>query len=177
MKFHSRRIMSLWNRAQFGNDKNRDKKHIDGQFVFDSLFSVSAFASRNEKDIQVKLAQRTAEKLLIKVRLLRNDIQAMNHQLRNRVGDITVNKTVVDNKPVTIKVEESKYTPETVMLTKVFIACDEYFLILHKAKINGEITDSEQQRYRRNAINKIKGFLSEANKTCISFHKVRKQAV
>jgi len=175
MILHSKRLLSLWDRKTYGSEKKPIKAPIDGAFIFNSLFSVSAFASRQDESLATKLSKSTTEKLVEKVRALRNEFNQRNQTLIKSVGDINLNSSDSDYS-VTLNIDEKRYTSLTVMLIKVFMACDEFFISLHKAKLNGEITDSEFQAYRKESVTLITQFLQDTNKTCISFHKIRKQA-
>ena len=175
MILHSKRLLSLWDRKAYGSDKKPINKPIDGVFIFNCLFSVSAFASRPDESLSTKLSKSTTEKLVNKVRALRNEINKLNLTLINNVGNIDLNQMGSDYS-VTVDMDTKRYTSLTVMLLKVFMACDEYFISLHKAKLNGEITDSEFQTYRKESVALISQFLQDTNKTCTSFHKIRKQA-
>ncbi|WP_231571962.1 DUF1845 domain-containing protein [Vibrio jasicida] len=175
MQIHSKRLLSLWDQKKFSPDTKRHQKTIDGVFIFQSLFSVAAFASRQESTVATKLAKKTAEMLLGKTRTLRNDVNQQHRLLLQNMGDIDINLTP-DHEPQTLTVDAKRYTPENVMLMKVFLAYDDYFMTLHKAKMNGEITEREQQSYRKEAITQLTELLNSINRTCISFHKVRKEA-
>ncbi len=174
MQLHSKRLLTLWDQKTFGYETTRHQKPIDGVFIFHCLFSVAAFASRLEKTISTKLAQKTSEMLLTKIRDMRNEINQQNRTLKQDMGDIEIN-VISGNEPQIISLDRSRYTPSNVMLMKVFLALDDYFMTLNKAKMNGEITIREQQQLRKNAINRLTELLNSINRTCISFHKVRKQ--
>ncbi len=175
MKLHSKRLLSLWDKTTYDLRNTRHQKPIDGVFIFQSLFSVAAFASRNEQSVSVKLAQKTAEIMLEKLRTLRNDINLQRRTLLQSIGDIDINLPP-SNEPQTVDTQPQQYTPENVMLIKVFLACDEYFLTLHKAKMNGEITEKELQAKRKSSVKQLIELLNSLNRTCISFHQVRKNA-
>ncbi|MCU8386767.1 DUF1845 domain-containing protein [Vibrio vulnificus] len=175
MQLHSKRLLTLWDQKTFGQETTRHQKPIDGVFIFQSLFSVAAFASRPESTVATKLAQKTAEMLLEKTRTRRNDVNQLHRTLHQNVGDIDIN-LIPNSEPQTLTIDTKRYTPENVMLMKVFLAYDDYFMTLHKAQMNGEITEREQQSYRKEAITQLIELLNSINRTCISFHKVRKQA-
>ncbi|MDN4716552.1 DUF1845 domain-containing protein [Vibrio parahaemolyticus] len=151
------------------------KKAHRRAFSFNSLFSVEAFASRPEQNITTKLSKLTAEKLLKKVRALRNDINQQHRQLITEMGDITLNEPQEMTAQV-VEVEQRCFTPGSIMLMKVFMVTDSYFTTLNRAKLNGELTEKEMQTHRTTVIKQITQCLFELNKTCLSFHKVRKQA-
>ncbi len=174
MDLHSKRLLILWDQKNYGNDTKRHQKPIDGVFIFQSLFSVAAFASRTEQNLSTKLAQKTAEKLLQKVRALRNEINHRHRALCQSMGEIDINLST-DNEPQTLTINSKRYTPENIMLMKVFLAYDSYFRTLHQAKMNGELTEREHQDHRKEAIAQLTDLLHSINRTCISFHKVRKQ--
>ncbi|MDN4697258.1 hypothetical protein QYZ44_28395 [Vibrio parahaemolyticus] len=91
------------------------------------------------------------------------------------MGDITLNAPREITAQV-MDVEQRYFTPGSIMLMKVFMASDNYFTTLNKAKLNGELTEKEMQTHRTTVIKQITQCLFELNKTCLSFHKVRKQA-
>ncbi|HFQ5013253.1 TPA: DUF1845 domain-containing protein [Vibrio vulnificus] len=174
MQLHSKRLLALWDQKTFGQETTRHQKPIDGAFIFQSLFSVAAFASRPEKSVATKLAQKTAEKLLEKTRARRNEIHQQHRSLHQNLGDLGINLPP-NSEPQPLTIDAKHYTPENVMLMKVFLAYDDYFMTLHLAKMNGEITEREQQGHRKEAIAQLTELLNSINRTCISFHKVRKQ--
>ncbi len=175
MELQSKRLCELWDHHQYTLRATPLTKPIDGLFLFQSLFSVEAFASRPAQTLTTKLAKITAEKLLIKVRELRNDINRQHRELMANMGDLTLNDPR-EVEPTRMTVEQKQLTPGSVMLVKVFVACDHYFTTLNKAKLNGELTEKEMQAHRMAVIKQITQTLSELNKTCLSFHQVRKQA-
>lgn len=173
MQLQSQRLLSLWDHNQFSNTKSKSKS-IDGLFVYNSLFSVSAFASRQDQTPSALLAQATANKLLLMLRDLRNSISKVDRELANQIGHAPMNTTAHKRACKTIHIDTSKHTPTTVMLMKVFLSCDEYYTHLHQAKLDGELLDSEQQEKRREITTIIIKTLRDVNKICISYHKVRK---
>ncbi|MBE3902332.1 DUF1845 domain-containing protein [Vibrio parahaemolyticus] len=175
MELQSKRLCALWDHNKYTLRNTPVKKPIDGLFIFNSLFSVEAFASRPEQNLTTKLSKLTAEKLLKKVRALRNDINQQHRQLMTEMGDITLNAPREITAQV-VEVEQRCFTPGSIMLMKVFMASDSYFTTLNKAKLNGELTENEMQAHRTTVIKQITQYLIELNKTCISFHKIRKQA-
>ncbi|WP_045422789.1 hypothetical protein [Vibrio jasicida] len=175
MKLQSKRLCSLWDHNTYHMRNKPLEKPIDGLFIYHCLFSVEAFASRPDQSIATKLSKMTAEKLLKKVRELRNDINRTHRQLLSEMGSIDINAPRPIS-PVEVEVEQRCFTPGSVMLMKVFMACDEYFTTLNKARLNGELTELETQRFRKQTIKTLSRCLHELNKTCLSFHKVRKQA-
>ncbi|HBC3388361.1 MULTISPECIES: Sec-independent protein translocase family protein [Vibrio harveyi group] len=175
MELQSKRLCALWDHNTYTLRSTPLKKPIDGLFLFNSLFSVEAFASRPEQNITTKLSKLTAEKLLKKVRALRNDINQQHRQLITEMGDITLNEPQEMTAQV-VEVEQRCFTPGSIMLMKVFMVTDSYFTTLNRAKLNGELTEKEMQTHRTTVIKQITQCLFELNKTCLSFHKVRKQA-
>ena len=93
----------------------------------------------------------------------------------SEAGDIEMSKFVPAT-TIEVDIDAQKYTPESVMLLKVFIACDGYFINLYKAKKNGELIEKECQTLRAELVSQLINFLKEINKICIAFHKVRKKA-
>lgn len=175
MKLQSKRLCTLWDHNTYHMQNKPLKKPIDGLFIYHCLFSVEAFASRPEQNITTKLSKMTAEKLLQKVRELRNDINQTHRQLLSEIGNIDIN-IPQSTTPVEVTAEQRCFTPGSVMLMKVFMASDEYFTTLYKARLNGELTELEVQRFRKQTVETLNRNLQELNKTCLSFHKVRKQA-
>ncbi|EGU33309.1 hypothetical protein [Vibrio scophthalmi] len=173
MQLQSQRLLSLWDHNQYSNDKTRTKP-IDGLFVYNSLFSVSAFASKQDQTPATLLAQMTTNKLLITLRDLRNNISKVDRELVSRIGSIPMNTSAHKRESKKIHIDESKHTPTTVMLIKVFLASDEYFTHLNQARLDGELLDTEQQENRKEIIALVIQTLHDINKMCISYHKVRK---
>ncbi|GAL12078.1 hypothetical protein JCM19233_3068 [Vibrio astriarenae] len=67
MKLHSKQLLALWDLRQYGG-KPRANFRVDGQFVFDVLFSVAAVASKPNRTPIVDMAQVLSEKQLVKLR-------------------------------------------------------------------------------------------------------------
>lgn len=175
MNLHSKRLQILWDQKTYGHETTRHQKPIDGIFIFQSLFSVAAFASRREQTLSTLLAQETTEILLTKLRDFRNSIIQKHQTLLQEMGSFEIN-IPKENEPQTLMFNPKHLTPENVMLMKVFLAYDDYFQTLNKAKVNGEVTPKEHQRFRKVAISELIALLNKLNVTCISFHQVRKQA-
>ncbi|MGL6262097.1 DUF1845 domain-containing protein [Vibrio sp. WXL210] len=180
MKLHNRRVLILWDDAKYNPTQRPKHKPVDGAFIYHSLFSVGAFASKKGQNpkqaITQRLAIKTTEKLRLDARALRNELTKMARELIDEVGDIEINPVKLPTAERVVY-DESKITPETAMLIKIFAALDGYFIILYKAFKNGELTDHEQREKRKLATSKLQAFLTNTNKTCLSFHKVRKLKV
>ena len=174
MMLRSKRLLSVWDRHTYSNQKRPMKKPIDGVFIYNSLFSVAAFASRTETTVSKKLAAVTADKLLLKLRSCRDAINKERQHLLFQIGDVSLNPAA-DIPMVEVKIDTHRYAPVTVMLIKTFQAYDHYFHTLHLAKMNGELTDTEQQVCRKQAINGLNTLLHDLNRSCLSFHRVRKE--
>ena len=175
MKLHSKRLLTLWDHHTYSPHKKKLKKPIDGLFIFECLFSVEAFASRPSQNLTTKLAKRTAEALLEKVRTLRNDINQQHRTLINECDSLGIRDDVIHT-PTNVDVETRHYTPASVMLMKVFLSCDAYFAALYQARMEGELTETEMQHRRTSTAAQLTQQLRELNRTCLSFHQVRKQA-
>ena len=175
MKLHSKRLLSIWDHHTYSAHKKKIKKPIDGLFIFQSLFSVEAFASRPAQNLTTQLAKRTADALLEKVRALRNDINQQHRKLINDCDSEDIRKIIV-NEPIDVAVESRHYMPASVMLMKVFLSCDAYFAALYQARMEGELTETEMQHHRTNTTVQLDELLRNVHRTCLSFHKVRKEA-
>ncbi|WP_299695712.1 DUF1845 domain-containing protein [uncultured Vibrio sp.] len=173
MKLRSQRLLNLWDSRSQKPTKNPTKKKINGQFIFESLFSVHAFSTQPTPTAITGYARQLSDKLLIEVRALRDQTQHQHRVLINKVNDIDVN-TYQTNEPQPISINEKKLTPQNVMLMKLFMATDAYLNTLYLAKINGELTNSEQQDYRQQTITDLVKLLQKLNKVCITFHQFRK---
>ena len=174
MKLRHKRLLTLWDSQAYSAKKHQKYKPIDGLFVFQSLFSVGAFASKKDHSLSTQLAKRTADKLLLKVKAQRNSVNHLHRQLLNECGDIELN-TFTPLTNISVAVEQEKLTPESAMLIKTFTACDEYFMSLYKARKNGELTEKEHQELRANLVSTMNVFLLETHKVCSSFHQIRKK--
>lgn len=176
MKLRSKQLLSLWDKHSYSTQKKTTQKPIDGQFIFQSLFSVDAFASKKNVSMDTQLSQHISEKLLLKLRKLRDSLNDQHRELKNSIDSSDINLNASEALPVDIEINERSYTPCNVMLIKVFLACDRYFETLYQGRLNGELTQKEMQQKRKVAVNQISQCLYEINRTCISFHKVRKEA-
>ncbi len=174
MNLNNKRLASLWDNQQFSTKNRKSEKPIDGKFIYSSLFSVGAFATRKDDSIETKFAASTADKLLLKVRSVRDEINKLNSEFLKGVEDIESNPYTPTNS-FQIKLNDKSKTPESVMLSKVFVSCDRYFVNMYKARKNGELTERENQELRSAAIKMVQTLLDETNRACISFHRARKQ--
>ncbi|WP_341665609.1 DUF1845 domain-containing protein [Vibrio sp.] len=175
MELRTKRLLSLWDHKTYTNRARPLDKPIDGLFVYQSLFSVEAFASRPAQNVTTQLAKVTAESLLEKTRSLRDDINQRHRNFINNIGELDIN-THSTQAFQEAETEQRLYTPGSVMLMKVFMAADRYFDTLYKARLNGELTETEYDRRRNKMAKQITRNLNQVNVTCLSFHKVRKEA-
>lgn len=175
MKLHSKRLLSTWDHNTYSTHKKKIKKPIDGLFIYQSLFSVEAFASRPAQNLSTQLSKRTAEILLEKVRALRNEITKRHRKLLNDCGSADIREVIV-NQPTDVAVESRQFTPASVMLMKVFLSCDAYFSALYQARMEGELTETEMQQHRTNTLKQLNDLLRNVHRSCLSFHEVRKKA-
>ncbi|WP_188047960.1 DUF1845 domain-containing protein [Vibrio vulnificus] len=175
MELRTKRLLSLWDHKTYTNRARPLEKPIDGLFVYQSLFSVEAFASRPTQNVTTKLAKATADSLLEKIRTLRDDINLRHRNFINTVGELDIN-TYSSQEFQEVDTEQRLFTPGSVMLMKVFMAADRYFNTLYKARLNGELTETEFNQLRNKMTKEITRNLNQLNMTCLSFHKVRKEA-
>ncbi|MDN4697391.1 DUF1845 domain-containing protein [Vibrio parahaemolyticus] len=114
-------------------------------------------------------------KFVRKIRSLRDDINQRHRNFINNIGELDIN-THSTQAFQEAETEQRLYTPGSVMLMKVFMAADRYFDTLYKARLNGELTETEYDRRRNKMAKQITRNLNQVNVTCLSFHKVRKEA-
>ncbi|MGF1903632.1 hypothetical protein [Aliivibrio salmonicida] len=69
---------------------------------------------------------------------------------------------------------QEKLSPQNTMLVKIFLATDAFIIELNKALFNGELNREQKQAYQNGILNDLTAFLMKLNKTCIEFHKLRK---
>lgn len=174
MELKNKRLAALWSTSKYDSQKTKKNKPIDGDFIFNSLFSVGAFASRKETSIQKKFARTTSDRLLSKLKKHRDDVAASAEEIRKKMAMLEINANHSTN-TYPIDIDNKRFTPETIMLMKIFIETDAYFFELYKASRNGELTNDEHHQLRSEKVRSLMTLLNEVNKACVSFHKARKE--
>lgn len=172
MKLQHQRLLALWDYDTYG--KGQSRKDLDGLFIFKSLFSVGAFATRKNPDIMTELAKRTSDKLITQLKVVRQFLRTQNATLIADCDDLEINQRVPTT-PTPLPIDDSKLTPESTLWIKVFLTCDDYFVTLYKANKNGELTSSQYMEHRQEAIRAIRKAMQHTHTLCSSFHKVRKK--
>lgn len=172
MELKHKRLAALWDHKKYSNRAKKMDYPIDGEFILSSIFSVSAYASKKDDSIATKFSKKTAEKLIHKLKVVRDDFSKLDSDFTSKYKNLDVCCT--RTKIFTIDIDNKFITPETAMFIKIFITLDEYFTHLYMARMGGELNESETLALRNTCLEQLIQLLNETNKICLSFNKARK---
>ncbi|WP_145976575.1 DUF1845 domain-containing protein [Vibrio nigripulchritudo] len=175
MKLRSKRLIQLWDCTTNPSFTKKKRKPVDGSFIYSSLFSVVAYSTQKEITLVTKLAKEMTERLGDMTREKRDHIKNVHERFLSDIDTTELNPFRAAPY-VELEIQHKKMTPVNALLIKIFVACDDYFLSLQKARRNGEISEKEQQEKRVEMLRYLERYMSEINERCIRFHKVRKEA-
>ncbi|GAL14549.1 hypothetical protein JCM19233_5561 [Vibrio astriarenae] len=136
-------------------------------------------ASNPKQKALSEVAQTLSEQQLVKLRACRDEVVKRHGDFINQfthAEDLTMNQHQSESHQVqTLSPDDKKYTPQTVMLIKLFHACDAYFNTLYFAHINGELTHQECSVLRQETMKTLRSLLALMVKSSMEFHKMKKQ--
>ena len=171
MKFHNKKLALLWQHDLLTPSTNR--KPIDGQFIFSSLFSVYAFSTKNDHTITTLFAKKVIEKIGNELREFRLSIKKQSSAFNDGIDPIEL-RIFTPNNEYPFNILQDKLGPENTMLVKIFMAMNIFIIDLNKALFNGELNSQQKQAYQTGVLNQLTHLLETVNTTCIDFHKLRK---
>ncbi|OCH48437.1 hypothetical protein [Aliivibrio fischeri] len=171
LTLHSKKLAMMWH---LSNIEPNTKKHpIDGHFIFNSLFSVYAFSTQNNDHIPTLFAKKVCTKLGDELRAFRVQLKVKSQRFSEGMDDIEL-RPFVPRHEFKMNIDTTKLSPESTMLIKIFLAVDALLIKYNKALFDGELNSEQKRHYQHGTLTELHALLQSVNKTCLSYHRLRK---